>query len=250
MSPFRKFAAARCAIVAAVLVLAGAVHAEPPVVLQAPPQNVVNLGVNASREVLQDTLSITLAIAREGADAAALQSELRKVLDAALTQARSAARPGLVDVRTGAFSITPRYVTRAGGTSAQSGWQGRAELVIEGTDTGAISQLAGRITGMTVARVAYSLSRAARERTEAEVEVEAISRFRARADSYARQFGFAGYSLREVAVAAGEPGLVGLQGVRSMRAASTGGADELQPVEPGRATVTVTVSGSVQLMAR
>ena len=161
--------AALAAGLAASLTLAMAAQASTPVVVPATPQNVLNLGVAASREVVQDTLAITLAVSREGADASALQSDLRQILDTALTQARRAVRSGYVEVRTGTFSINPRYVSRPGGASAQSGWQGRAELVLEGTDTGAISQLAGRLTGLTVARVAFSLSREARERVETEV---------------------------------------------------------------------------------
>ncbi|MBK8768267.1 MAG: SIMPL domain-containing protein [Burkholderiaceae bacterium] len=242
--------AALAAGLAACLTLAMAAQAATPVVVPATPQNVLNLGVAASREVVQDTLAITLAVSREGADASALQSDLRQILDTALTQARRAARTGYVDVRTGTFSINPRYVSRPGGASAQSGWQGRAELVLEGTDTGAISQLAGRLTGLTVARVAFSLSREARERVETEVEADAIGRFKARADSYARQFGFAGYSLREVSVAAGDSVAVPMQAVRAARMSVAGGADEFQPVEPGKTTVSVTVSGSIQLLPK
>lgn len=246
--PIRRVA--RHAALAASLTVAMAAQAAPPVMVQASPQNVVNLGVAASREVIQDTLTITLAVTREGADPSALQTDLRQVLDTALTQARRAARPGLVDVRTGAFSINPRYVSRPGGASAQSGWQGRAELVIEGTDTGAISQLSGRVTGTTVARVAFSLSREARERVEGEIEAEAISRFKTRADSYARQFGFGGYSLREVAVGAADSGVVQMKVMRAAPMASASGGDEFQPVEPGKTTVTVTVSGSIQLLPK
>ena len=57
-----------------------------------------------------------------------------------------------------------------------SGWQGRAELVLEGSDTAAISQLAGRLAGLTVARVGYSLSREAREKAEADITAQAIGR--------------------------------------------------------------------------
>ncbi len=235
---------------AACLTLAMAAQAATPVVVPATPQNVLNLGVAASREVVQDTLAITLAVSREGADASALQSDLRQILDTALTQARRAARTGYVDVRTGTFSINPRYVSRPGGASAQSGWQGRAELVLEGTDTGAISQLAGRLAGLTVVRVSFSLSREARERVEAEVEADAIGRFKARADSYARQFGFAGYSLREVAVGAGDSVAAPIQAVRAARMSVGGSADEYQPVEPGKTTVSVTVSGSIQLLPK
>lgn len=231
------------------LMLALAADAAPLAVLQSAPQNVINLSAEASREVPQDLLSITLGVTREGTEAAAVQSQLRQLLDAALTEARKAAKPGLLELRTGAFSLYPRYAPKPAGGNAINGWQGRAELVIEGSDTAAISQLAGRLTGLTVSRVAFSLSREAREKVEAEVAAQAIGRFKARAESYAQQFGFGSYSLREVSVGGGESG-----GMPSpvFRTAAMGAraSDESQPIEPGKATVSVTVSGSIQLSPR
>ena len=221
-----------------------------------PPQNVVSLAAEASAEVAQDMLTIALGATREGADAATVQSQLRQVLDAALVEARKAQRPGQVEPRTGVFSLYPRYNPKPGSGNSISGWQGRAELILEGRDIGAISQLAGRLgnlggaPGLVVSRVAFSLSREAREATEAEVASLAIGRFKGRAESYARQFGFGSYSLREVNVGAGEVGAP-VQMMRAVRAvAMAAPADESQPVEAGKAVVSVTVSGSIQLSPR
>ena len=56
---------------------------------------------------------------------AAVQSALKRALDAALAEARKAAKPGLVDVQTGNFSLFPRY----GKNNLINGWQGNAELL-------------------------------------------------------------------------------------------------------------------------
>jgi predicted secreted protein len=182
-----------------------------------------------------------MSTTREGADAAAVQSQLKQALDAALAEARKAAKPGQVEVQTGAFSLMPRYAPKGG----ISGWQGSAELIVQGRDTQALSQLAGRISTLTIARVGFSLSREAREKVEADVAAEAIGRFRARADAVSKQFGFASYTVREVSVST-DPGMVMAQPV--MRAqAMRASPDEALPVEAGKATVTATVSGSVQM---
>jgi len=239
----------------ACLLLAGATgsaaaQAVAPTLLQPPPQNVVHLSAEASREVPQDLLGITLAVLREGNDAAAVQSQLRQVLDAALAEARKAARPGQIEVRSGAFTLQPRYASpKPGQPATVSGWQGRAELVLEGADIAGISQLAGRLSGLTVARVGFALSRAAREQAEAEVAAQAIARFKARAEAYARQFGFGGYSLREVTVGGAETGGL-MQPLRARVLAAPALMDEAQPVEAGKTTVSVTVNGSVQLSPR
>ncbi len=220
----------------------------PTTPLAAAPHNVVTLSAEASAEVAQDLLSITLGTTKEGADAAAVQSQLRQALDAALAEARKAARPKLLEVRTGAFSLVPRYSSKPNGGNTITGWQGRAELVIEGSDMAAISQLAGRLNTLTVDRLAFNLSREAREQVEAEVASQAIGRFKARAESYSKQFGFGGYSLREVSVGGGEVG--GAAPQYRMRALAAPMTAEAQPVEAGKAQVSVTVSGSIELRVR
>jgi predicted secreted protein len=59
---------------------------------------------------------------------------------------------------------------------------------------------------MTLGHVGFSLSREQRARVEGEAQNQAIERFKAKAADLARGFGFAGYTLREVAVNANDPG--------------------------------------------
>jgi len=206
----------------------------------APPSNVLSLAASASVDVAKDTLSVVFAATREGADAGLVQTQLKQALDAALAEARKAAKPGQVEVQTGNFSLYPRY----GQKGAPSGWQGSAEMVVEGRDLQGIAQLTGRISSMTIARVSYGLSRETREKAEAEATAQAIGRFRARADSMTRLFGYSGYTLREVQVSGGDaPRFPPVPMARAMATAAP--ADESLPVEAGKAAVTVNVSGSV-----
>jgi predicted secreted protein len=98
---------------------------------------------------------------------------------------------------------------------------------------------------LTVLRVGYALARDTRERVEADAVAQAITKFRARAGDYAKQFGYASYAVREVNIGTSEPGIVQPLVRSRMVASSTG--DESIPVEAGKATVTVSVNGSVQL---
>ena len=208
----------------------------------APPQGVVNLTASASIEVAKDLLTVSFTTTREGQDAAVVQSQLKQALDAALAEAKKVAKPGQLDVQTGNFALYPRYAPKGG----ISGWQGSAELVVEGRDMPAIGQLTGRITTLTIGRVAYGLSRALREKVEADASAQAITAYRAKAAEYAKQFGYGGYTLREVNVSSDQP--VGFVNAPMMRSkAMSASADEALPVEAGKGTVTVTVSGSVQM---
>lgn len=206
------------------------------------PQGVLSLNASASVEVTKDLLSITFTASRDGSDAGTVQSQLKQALDAALAEARKVAKPQQVEVQTGNFSLYPRYAAKGG----INGWQGTAELVVQGRDMAAISQLAGRIQSMAIGRVAYGLSREASQKVEAEVTAQAIQRFQAQAVEIAKQFGYQGATVREVNVQTNEPGMVPMAAKAYMRAAAAP-MDEALPVEAGKGTVTATVSGTVQM---
>lgn len=205
--------------------------------------NVVSFQSTATQEVTQDLLSVTLQAHREGLQAAEVQAALKQVLDAALTEAKRAAVPEGLEVRTGHFSINPRYV----GNGRISGWQGSAQLVLEGTDTARIAQTAGKLNQLNVVNVSYGLSRALREKHESALMSQAIARFRQKADLLVKDFGFASYSLGEVSVQSGEPGFDSRPVLMAMRAKAADVSDAPMPVEPGKGVLTMTVSGQIVL---
>lgn len=207
-----------------------------------PPQNVLQLQANGTVEVQQDLLSMTLSTTRDAPDAATVQTQLKSALDAALTEARKNAQPGQLDVRTGNFSLSPRY-TREGKIN---GWQGTAEMILEGRDFPRITQTAGRITTLNVGNVGFGLSREQRAKVEGEAQTLAIDNFKQKAAELARGFGFAGYTLREVAVNASQSNPVRPR-MMAMEAKAMSSADSAVPVEAGKTSVVVDVSGSVQL---
>lgn len=206
-----------------------------------PPQNVLQLAASGTVEVQQDLLSMSLTTTREGADPNAVQAQLKTALDTALSEARKAALPGQLEVRTGNFGLYPRH----GRDGKISGWQGTAEMVLEGRDFARISQTAGRIQTMTLGNVGFGLSREQRAKVEAEAQSIAIERFKTKAAELAKGFGFGSYTLREVAVNANDQGYS--RPPRMMMESKAGPADMAVPVEPGKSSVIVTVSGTVQL---
>lgn len=209
-----------------------------------PPQNVLQLSASGTVQVQQDLLVLTLAATKEAADAAGVQTQLKQALDAALAEARRAAEPQKMDVRTGTFGMYPRY----GKDGKITGWQGRAELVLEGRDFPRITATAGKIQSMSISQIAFDLSREARAKVETEAQAQAIEAFKVRASELARGFGFGGYTLREVAVNSNEmvPGPRPRMMAMEAKAASYA-SDAPVPVEAGKAQVVVTVAGSVQL---
>lgn len=227
----------------AALVAALTAQAQP---MAPPTSGVLTLSSSASVEVTQDMLAVAFSATREGNEAQAVQSSLKQALDAALAEARKVAKPGQVDVQTGNFSLHPRYAPPVkGAPPAISGWQGSAELIVQGKDIAAIAQLSGRIRTMTIARVGYTLSREAREKVEADVTAEAIARWRAQAAHMSQQFGYSGYVVREVNVSTNDAPPPPMP-LRAMRSSAM--ADESLPTEAGKADVAATVTGSAQMM--
>ena len=208
----------------------------------APLQNVAQISASGTVEVQQDLLSIAMNTTVSGADASAVQTQLKQALDTALAQARPAALPGQMDVRTGNFSLYPRY----GKDGKINGWQGNAELVLEGRDFARLTTTAGKIQTLTLGNVGFSLSREQRAKVEGDAQALAIEGFKAKAGEVAKSFGFTGYTLREVSVNANDQGYSARPRLMAMQARSDM-AEAPVPVEAGKTGVQVTVSGSVQM---
>ena len=226
----------------ALLACAASVFAQtsaPP----AEPRNVVQLSATGSVEVQQDLLVVNLATNKEAADAATVQTQLKQALDAALAEAKRSAQPGQMDVRTGSFGMYPRY----GKDGKINGWQGRAELVLEGRDFARITATAGKIQTLSISQVGFGLSREARAKVEGEAQTQAIEQFKARAAELAKAFGFSNYALREVAVNSNESMPAPRPRMMAAEAKMGSYSDAPVPVEAGKAQVIVNVSGSVQM---
>lgn len=208
-------------------------------------QQILQLSASARKEVQHDWLSIVVRAQQEGADPVALQNQLKTTLEAALSSLRPRLEPQQLEVRSGHFGIYPRHNNQGRVT----GWQGQADLVVEGRDFARVSQLAGNLPRMTVAQADFSLSREGRQQLEAEVQSQAVQNFRQRAQALARDFGFAGYTLRQVNVSAVDRPEPGIQPRMLMAEAAMApaAAPSAIPLVAGKDEVRITVSGSIQL---
>ena len=211
-------------------------------------QNAVNFSATAHREVVQDELTVVLDAVKEGSQAAEVQAELKRLLEAALTEARALTKgtpPEAVSVQTGGFHLYPRH----GSNSRITGWQGSAQLVISGTDAGKVSTVAGKLNQLNITQVRYGLSRALREQHEASLTTEAIRQFRARAGQLAADFGMKGYTLGAVSVSSTDAGFEGrpVSMMSMAKAAAAPMSDAALPVAPGKGTLSITVAGDVLL---
>lgn len=205
------------------------------------PTQRVSLAASATVQVPQDELTLTLSTQREGANAQEVQSQLKSALDAALTLAKRQAQSPLMSVSTGRFGLSPRH-DRNG---KLVGWQGSAELVLQGRDFVRISQTAGQLQTMSVASVNFDLSSQLRQEAQAQAQSQAIEQFQKSASEISKSFGFGGYTLGEINVNANQIGPV--RPYMMAASAKSMAEDAPVPMEAGLSNVSVNVSGSVQL---
>ncbi|MEN9888695.1 MAG: hypothetical protein RL559_732 [Pseudomonadota bacterium] len=231
----------QCAIVLAMAGLSFGAQAQTAAQTEA--VQVVNLSASAYQEAAHDRLRVVLRTTVEGADAMAVQKQLKQAVDAALTQLKPHTQPRQLEVRSGVFGVQPRY----GDKGRVAGWQGRADLVIEGRDFAKIGQVAGEVPRMAVESAQFSLSREARQRLEAEVQSQAVQNFRQKALQLAKDFGFAGYTLRQVTVGMVDRPAPVVPMVGMARTAMPDAVHSPVPLEGGKDELQITVSGSVQL---
>jgi predicted secreted protein len=207
---------------------------------QPPFQNVVTLDASATTEVPADMLTVTLFTEEQGPDPAELAAHANTRLEQAL--ARAKAEPG-IEAHSGSYQTTPNY-DRAGQIA---GWRLRAEIVLESRDFKAASALAGKLQpAMKLASMSFSLSRAARETAESALLTEALRNYQARAETIAKTLGFPGYTLGQIAVRTEGPVIRPVM-YGAMQAKMADGGAPPPPMEGGKNTVTVVVSGSVIL---
>lgn len=208
---------------------------------QALPVQRVSLSASATVQVPQDELTLTLSTQREGSNAPDVQNQLKAALDTALALAKRQAQSPSMSVSTGRFGLSPRH-DRNG---KLVGWQGTAELILQGRDFVRISQTAAQLQTLSVASVVFGLSAQQRQDAQTQAQGQAIEQFQKSAAEIAKSFGFGGYTLADIQVSANQ-----IAPVRPyMMAASVRSVVDEAPVpmEAGLSQVSVNVSGSVQL---
>ena len=177
-----------------------------------------------------------------------MQAQLKQRSTPRSPKRRRRRGPGQLDVQTGNFSLYPRYVNATSSSRPTiSGWQGTAELIVEGRDMAAIGQLAGRIATMTIARVAYRLSREASQRVEDDIAAQAIAAFAPRRRATRSSSATPATRSARSPFGTSEPQTGPLPMMRMQAAAAPSSSGEPLSVEPGKALVTATVNGTVQM---
>ncbi|MBC2770868.1 SIMPL domain-containing protein [Pusillimonas minor] len=196
------------------------------------------LNASASSQVSQDTIKITLAAQVANASHQKVSAGLTQALDSVVKQAKAVSS---VKTYSGNYRVWP--LTNDEGKI--TGWQGRAEVILESTDFEAASGLAGQLSDrMSIANLQFSVSPQVRAKAEADLLNDAAQAFKGRAQSVAQAFGYQGFRIKTLSLDGGGAEYAPMP--RMMMAAS---ADKMAvPLEAGVETVTVSVRGEVYLL--
>jgi predicted secreted protein len=237
----KKTAAALALAMSSATLAYSASAAAQTVIANPQPAGVLSLSAQASAQVPQDVVTITLFYEQEATDPSSLTATLNQRAEAALREAKGVDG---VTAKSGSFTVYPS-TDRDGKISA---WRGRTEIVLESHDFAAASKLAGKMSSsMQVGNVTFSLSPEAQRAAEQKLSTQAIDSFRKQAQAASQAFGYSSYSIREVNV--GHSG-VAPRPVMMMQSRAMGADAKMaapMALEAGTTTVTVDVSGSVQM---
>lgn len=199
----------------------------------------VDLSAEASRPAANDMVRASVFSEASGNNPAELARRVNTDIAEALKVIR--AKTG-VSVKSGHQATYPVY----GQAQKIDGWRMRSELVIESKDTGAVSELLGKLQQMRLAVGALSQmpSPETRRQVEDEATREAIRAFQSRAAVVAEQLG-KGWKIKQLNIQQG--GGMPMPMMRASRGAMLAAEAAPAPLEAGESLLTTNISGQIEL---
>jgi len=228
---------------AALLVLAfaatPALAAEPA----KPDGTLIDFRVDVQKSVANDLGRAAAYVELTGADPGEVARKVKGAIGDGLAVAK--AQPG-VTVKSGNTHTWPLYSNGAKGGRTIEGWRMRSELQLESRDAAALSAAVGKLqAALAVGGIAFAPAPETRRKAEDEATLEAIEAFTAKAARIAATLKKP-YRIRQLSVNGGGnfP-----QPYPMARGAALMAAEAApMPVEAGESSVTVNVSGQIELI--
>ncbi|MGA6098621.1 SIMPL domain-containing protein [Stutzerimonas marianensis] len=161
-----------------------------PAVADEPRYNQISLRAEASSEVAQDLMHVTLYTESQHEDPAQLAARTTEAMNKALQQARQAKN---VRVNQGSRSSYPVYEEKGQQITA---WRERAELRLESSDFASLSKLtAALMQDLKMGGMSFSVSDPIRQQNEDALLKDAVTAFRARAQLATEALGGRDYKI-------------------------------------------------------
>lgn len=199
----------------------------------------IDLMAEASLPAANDLIRAVVYAEASGSDAADVARRVNQEIAEGLRLAKS--KPGIT-VKTGNQQTYPIYAK----DRRIDSWRMHAEFLLESRDVAMLSELLGRLQQMKLAlgNLSQSPSDATRREVEESATRDAIKAFERRAGIVASTLGKA-YKIKSLSIqqAGSMPPPMPMRAARAMLMADAAPA----PIEAGESTLTVTVSGQIEL---
>ncbi len=205
----------------------------------ADPRNRASFQVVVTREVENDWATARLSAMAEGKDPAVVASEVNARMKRALARAN---KEKGIEVESGGYMTQPVY-----DASRIVRWQAWQEMRLESADVDRLSKLIGSLQEdqLSLSGIEFSVKRETREALQDELTLEALRKFRARADLITKGLSGKGWSLVAVSVGQGgaQPRVYSMRAEADMSMKSAAAPS----FEAGKSEIQVTVDGTIEL---
>lgn len=224
------------ALLALPLMLAGQALAEPVTRAQV---TIVDLAAEGNRNAPNDLAHASAYFEAQDANPAELARRVNRTIAGGLETAK--AYPA-VKAKSGGNSTWPVYGKNGRNIEA---WRMRSEVLLETRDTAALSELLGKLQAtLAIGQLTLLPAPETRKKAEDDATLDAIAAFQARATLIAKAMSKS-YRIRQMSINAGgggRPPAYMMERAKSMSAEAAP-----MPVEAGDTTLTVNITGQIEL---
>jgi predicted secreted protein len=220
-------------VAAAIIMTPAAAHEATPT------YDRVNFRVSAMKEVDNDTLVVVMYHERNGQHPTSMADDVNRTIAWAVELARKTSG---IKVQTLQYRQEPVYRNQS-----ISSWRVRQSIRLESNDVTALSRLVGELQErLSVASLRYAISPKVRQEVEDELITLALGRFGRRGKLIADELGRSDYRIvaMDVSTSGVSPAPVRMRALSTMAESSRVTAPTL---EPGVQSITVQVSGTIEL---
>jgi predicted secreted protein len=202
----------------------------------------INFQVSATQEVENDTLVAVMYHERTGQQPRTLADDVNRTIAWAVDLAK---KNDAIEIQTLGYRQDPLYKNKK-----ITGWKVRQSIRLESTDTAALTTLVGELQDrLSVASLQYTISSDVRAKVENTLIMQALESFERRGKVISEKLGRPDYRIvnMNIITSGATPVPVRMRAVAAMAESS-----RVTPptVEPGVQSVTVQISGTVELEVR
>lgn len=201
--------------------------------------NLYHLSASAENEISNDIMKVTLLASHQSTKSSEANKEVNQKMSVALDILKQTKN---IQYQTGNYQTQPVYKNRE-----ITAWKASQKIELKSTDADHLSKIIGKLQKpLKVSSMSFDVSKTVRQKAENVLSVEALNQFKERAELIQKTMGADQYKIVNIDVNTGTQRIP----VRQMMRAEMSSMSYDSPapsVESGNSTITVNVTGQIQL---